>query len=139
VQNNQKKIAIVHTGTDLFQLINDTLRNTEGYDVVNISESAEDIFTALNDSDIDSIVYDLKNETELNLTLHKAQSKQSNNNLLTPRENEIMLLLDKGMLYKEISETRDVTLGTLKQYIHTIYEKLGVSNKTEAINKYFNR
>jgi DNA-binding NarL/FixJ family response regulator len=139
VQNNQKKIAIVHTGTDLFQLINDTLRNTEGYDVVNISESAEDIFTALNDTDIDSIVYDLKNETELNLTLHKAQSKQSNNNLLTPRENEIMLLLDKGMLYKEISETRDVTLGTLKQYIHTIYEKLGVSNKTEAINKYFNR
>jgi DNA-binding NarL/FixJ family response regulator len=55
------------------------------------------------------------------------------------REKEIMVLLDKGLLYKEIAETIEVTLGTLKQYVHIIYEKLGVSNKTEAINKYFNR
>ena len=50
-----------------------------------------------------------------------------------------MTLLAKGLVYKDIAETLAITLGTLKQYIHIIYKKLGVSNKTEAINLYFNR
>jgi LuxR family transcriptional regulator, maltose regulon positive regulatory protein len=42
------------------------------------------------------------------------------------------------MLYKEIAETIGVTLGTIKQYVHIIYTKMGVTNRTEAINSYFN-
>ena len=44
-----------------------------------------------------------------------------------------------GLKYKEIAQSLAITLGTLKQYIHTIYEKLHASNKTQAINIYFNR
>ncbi|MFZ1562250.1 MAG: LuxR C-terminal-related transcriptional regulator [Saprospiraceae bacterium] len=29
----------------------------------------------------------------------------------------------------------NITIGTVKQHIHKIYDKLQVSNKTEAINK----
>ena len=54
---------------------------------------------------------------------------------LTPREQEVLQFLAKGMLYKEIGETLGITYGTVTQHIHKIYDKLQVSNKTEAINR----
>lgn len=54
---------------------------------------------------------------------------------LTPKEKEILSLLSEGLLYKEIADKLSITSGTVKQHIHRIYEKLHVSNKTEAINK----
>ena len=54
---------------------------------------------------------------------------------IAPRELELLTLLSKGMLYKEIADQMGITIGTVKQYIHKIYDKLQVSNKTEAINK----
>jgi DNA-binding NarL/FixJ family response regulator len=50
------------------------------------------------------------------------------------REMELLTLLSKGLLYKEIASTLGITIGTVKQHIHHIYDKLQVSNKTEAIN-----
>ena len=61
------------------------------------------------------------------------------NTVLTPRETEILTLLSKGLLYKEISEQLFISTGTVKQHIHKIYEKLHVQNKTEAINKFLNK
>jgi len=58
---------------------------------------------------------------------------------LTPREFELLELLSKGLLYKEIAQQLGITIGTVKQHIHKIYEKLQVNNKTEAINKYLDR
>lgn len=54
---------------------------------------------------------------------------------LTDREREILNLLAKGLLYKEIGELLNITTGTVKQHIHKIYEKLQVGNRTEAINR----
>jgi DNA-binding NarL/FixJ family response regulator len=54
---------------------------------------------------------------------------------LTLRENEILQLLAKGLLYKEISAKLSITTGTVRQHIHNIYDKLHVQNRTEAINK----
>jgi DNA-binding NarL/FixJ family response regulator len=58
---------------------------------------------------------------------------------LSPKEKELLELLAKGLLYKEIAVRLQVTPGTIRQYIHRIYEKLHVQNRTEAINKFFNR
>jgi len=55
---------------------------------------------------------------------------------LTNRETEILELLSQGLLYKEISAQLGITIGTVKQHIHKIYDKLQVNNKTEAINRY---
>lgn len=54
---------------------------------------------------------------------------------LTDRELQILTLLSKGLLYKEIGDQLGITTGTVKQHIHKIYDKLQVSNKTEAISK----
>jgi len=56
---------------------------------------------------------------------------------LTKRELDILQLLAKGMLYKEIAQQISISTNTVKQHIHNIYEKLHVQNRTEALNKYF--
>ncbi len=66
--------------------------------------------------------------------IHESEDEK---NILSPRENEILQLLSKGLLYKEISDKLNITTGTVRQHIHRIYEKLHVQNRTEAINKAF--
>ncbi|MBS1601418.1 MAG: response regulator transcription factor [Bacteroidetes bacterium] len=56
---------------------------------------------------------------------------------LSPRETEILGLLSKGFLYKEIADRLHIAVGTVRQHIHRIYDKLHVQNRTEAINKAF--
>jgi len=60
-------------------------------------------------------------------------------NTLTNKEKQILDLLAKGFLYKEIANLLHLTRNTVKQHIHHIYEKLHVENRTEAINKAFPR
>jgi len=59
--------------------------------------------------------------------------------ILTARENEILSLLADGLLYKEIADRLQIVHGTVRQHIYNIYQKLQVQNRTEAINKYFDR
>ena len=59
--------------------------------------------------------------------------------VLSNRENEILQLLSKGLLYKEIADQLQITTGTVRQHIHKIYDKLHVQNRTEAINKAFGK
>lgn len=58
---------------------------------------------------------------------------------LSLRENEILQFLAKGLLYKEIALQLDISINTVKQHIHNIYEKLHVQNRTEALNKLFGK
>jgi len=58
---------------------------------------------------------------------------------LTQRENEVLVLLSKGFLYKEIAEKLGITSSTVKSHLSHIYQRLQVQNKTEAINKMYNR
>ena len=55
--------------------------------------------------------------------------------VLSVRENEVLQYLAKGLLYKEIADKLNISVGTVRQHIHKIYEKLHVQNRTEAINK----
>jgi DNA-binding NarL/FixJ family response regulator len=58
---------------------------------------------------------------------------------LSQREQQVLELLAEGLLYKEIGERLGITVGTIKQHIHRMYEKLHVQNRTEAVNRYFGR
>jgi DNA-binding NarL/FixJ family response regulator len=59
--------------------------------------------------------------------------------ILSARENEILQLLAQGLLYKEIADRLIISVATVRQHIHKIYEKLHVQNRTEAINKAFGK
>lgn len=56
---------------------------------------------------------------------------------LTEKERQILNLVSKGYLYKEIAFELNNSINTIKQHIRHIYEKLHVQNKAEAINKIF--
>jgi DNA-binding NarL/FixJ family response regulator len=59
--------------------------------------------------------------------------------VLSKRENEILEMLSTGLLYKEISEKIFITTETVRKHVYHIYEKLHVTNRVEAVNKYFGR
>jgi len=58
---------------------------------------------------------------------------------LTGRENEILGLLAKGQQYKEIADQLSISTSTVRAHLHTIYGKLHVQSRTEAVVKYLNR
>jgi DNA-binding NarL/FixJ family response regulator len=58
---------------------------------------------------------------------------------LSPRESEVLDLLAKGFLYKEIAETMKVTYATVHTHIRHVYEKLHVRSRTEAVAKHLNQ
>ena len=59
--------------------------------------------------------------------------------ILSNRENEILELLAKGMLYKEIAGRLFISQETVRKHVYHIYEKLHVNNRVEAINKFYGR
>jgi DNA-binding NarL/FixJ family response regulator len=53
-------------------------------------------------------------------------------NPLSPREQEILLLVIDGNSYSDIAAKLFISMATVKSHIYHIYEKLHVSNKMEA-------
>lgn len=64
------------------------------------------------------------------------QSEQKHPNLekLTPQEWEVLQCLDKGWAYKEIAAQRYVSEHTVRTQVRSIYQKLQVHTRTEALN-----
>ncbi|MGZ5286647.1 MAG: response regulator transcription factor, partial [Flavisolibacter sp.] len=73
------------------------------------------------------------------VNIFRQQESQQPVEALSQRENEILQLLSKGLLYKEIADQLTISTSTVRQHIHNIYEKLHVQNRTEAINKAFGK
>jgi DNA-binding NarL/FixJ family response regulator len=65
-------------------------------------------------------------------------SKKETENL-TPRELEILELLAKGDLCKEIADKLGLSLRTVHTHLKNIYEKLHVRSRTQAVLKYIGR
>ncbi|MEP6713169.1 MAG: response regulator transcription factor [Ferruginibacter sp.] len=59
--------------------------------------------------------------------------------LLSKRELEILEMLSTGLVYKEISEKLFISSETVRKHVYSVYDKLHVSNRVEAINKFFGR
>lgn len=50
---------------------------------------------------------------------------------LAPRERELIRFVRQGLRNREIAQKLGVTEGTVKVYLHAVFEKLGVSSRTE--------
>ena len=67
---------------------------------------------------------------------HRSENTASEMGKLSPREHEVLSLLAKGRLYKEIASDLGISMGTLRTHQQRIYEKLHVQSRTEAVLKY---
>ena len=59
--------------------------------------------------------------------------------LLSQREREVLNLLSSGLRNAEIAERLNISIETVKTHIRSIYQKLGVRNRSEAVNHLFTR
>ncbi len=60
----------------------------------------------------------------------------SENHDLSPREQEVLDLLARGYLYKEIAERLNISIPTVNTYVRRMYEKLHVRSRAQAVAKY---
>jgi len=51
--------------------------------------------------------------------------------ILTPRELEVVRMVATGLRNKQIAERLNITEGTVKIHLHSIYQKLGVTGRVE--------
>lgn len=51
---------------------------------------------------------------------------------LTPREREVLLLIERGMTNKQIAQDLGIEVRTVKNHVHNLLEKLRVSRRGEA-------
>jgi DNA-binding NarL/FixJ family response regulator len=58
---------------------------------------------------------------------------------LTPREHEILALLAKGYLAKEIADSLGISIWTVHGHAKSIFEKLNVHTRTEAVVKFLQK
>ena len=58
---------------------------------------------------------------------------------LTHREHDILSLLSKGYLDKEIADALGISLWTVHGHLKKVYEKLGVHTRTEAAVRYLQK
>jgi DNA-binding NarL/FixJ family response regulator len=63
--------------------------------------------------------------------------KTQPNSSLTKREMEVLTELCKGKSYKMIAKDLFISEETVRRHIHSIYQKLHVSSKSEAVAKAF--
>jgi len=55
---------------------------------------------------------------------------------LSSREQEVLELLSRGYLYKEIADLLNIATVTVNTYVRRIYEKLHVRSRAQAVAKY---
>lgn len=64
----------------------------------------------------------------LEKVVRKGDGKQA---LLSPRETDVVRMVAAGLRNKEIAHRLSISEGTVKSYLHTIYEKLQVHGRVE--------
>lgn len=66
-----------------------------------------------------------------------AQAPSPHTAMLSARESQILGLLAKGFILKEIADQLDISFATVNNHVRHIYEKLHVNSRSQAVARYF--
>lgn len=143
-------------GTELIVRMKEKIRNTQ-FMVCTIHDDNDTIFEALKSGASGYILKDPVTVEEISRAIHDLYNGGSPmspfiarkvigtfqkpaindpNSLLSLREKEVLELVAKGLLYKEIAIRLEISAETVKKHLKNIYHKLHVQNKVEALNKF---
>ena len=143
-------------GTELILRMKDKIRNTQ-FMVCTIHDDDDTIFEALKSGASGYILKDPVTVDEISKAVHDLYNGGSPmspfiarkvistfqkpaindpNSLLSLREKEVLGLVAKGLMYKEIAIRLEISTETVKKHLKNIYQKLHVQNKVEALNKF---
>lgn len=86
--------------------------------------------------DKESINKDLENNEKQENINRNIQSIKEESINLTKREKEILSFLLAGKTNKEVALILDISLNTVNNHVANIYDKSGVKNRVELVNKF---
>lgn len=72
-------------------------------------------------------------EPQVGVTALAVQKQRSGSSLLSPREQEVLLLVAEGLTNKQIAAKLIVAEGTVKYYVTSVFNKLGVDTRAQAV------
>jgi len=97
---------------------------------VSTAASVPDLLAAIRHAAVSGAVFAAAGLREV---LHRRMSTPTSTGLLSPRELDVLLLLRDGRSVPEVAVTLRLGLGTAKTYVSRIYEKLGATNRAQAL------
>jgi DNA-binding NarL/FixJ family response regulator len=103
------------------------------------SESVENILGAIKQIHEGGSPMSAKIARKVVMSFQEEKKNAADVGQLSKREWEVLEFLDKGFRYKEIAEKLSISITTVQGYVRTIYEKLQVHSRTDALNKIFRR
>jgi DNA-binding NarL/FixJ family response regulator len=139
------------SGLDLIRAIGSARNSTSKIPIVvlTMNDSSDEVLAAksagasayvLKSSPIDELVTALKSALEYPDYFLPPNGTLSSPGLrfksfgLTARENQILALMPSGLTFKEIASQMFLSQATVKTHSSSIYRKLAVGNRSEAIN-----
>jgi DNA-binding NarL/FixJ family response regulator len=72
-------------------------------------------------------------------SFQRSAAAEAQTESLSEREQQVLDLLSRGLMYKEIADKLQISYETVHTYIRRIYEKLQVRTRTEAVAKFLRR
>jgi len=70
--------------------------------------------------------------TEARILLNTSRTHASPAEILTTREREVLLLVEAGLNNRQIARKLDIAERTVKCHLHNVFQRLGVTHRTEA-------
>ena len=102
------------------------LKNSPGEDLIRAIHTVRSGESVLDSEVTRKLVQRLAN-------LSRIPDEHGADSYLTPRETEILAMAARGLSNKELSEKLFISLRTVKAHMTNIFNKLGCSNRTDAI------
>jgi len=106
--------------------VREMTRSQSTWGILPLDASAEELLAAIHALSQGLIV----GERSL---LFASEEETLSNSPLTDRETEVLNLLSKGLANKQIAITLGISEHTVKFHVSSIYTKLNVTNRTEAV------
>ena len=66
------------------------------------------------------------------ILLNTSRSRGAPSEILTGREREVLILVEAGLNNRQIARKLDIAERTVKSHLHNIFQRLGVTHRTEA-------
>ncbi|MCC5464636.1 response regulator [Pelosinus baikalensis] len=127
------KVLMLTTFNDEEYIMEALANGANGYVLKDIE--IEKLVEAIHDAIGEKMILPPVVATELAKGLHKIAPKKPSSALdkLSEREKEIATMLTQGFSNKQIAMALFISDGTVRNYISTIYSKMGVNDRTNAV------
>lgn len=121
------RIAIVAESEEIRAALAAALGASAGFEVVSVGASAAEVSSAAD------VVVSARDAAIARRTTSRDEEDTPAGVLLSNRERQVLGLLADGLGNKQIAARLGISTNTVKTHLELLFDKLGVSSRTEAV------